>query len=112
MCLTAVQSLGYQIPLAPAVQPAVVATLGAVALLTSLIVLRLAVPYRSWSGALVWVGAGVVGAAMGWTVVTAVSGRALVAAEMGWPLAAFGVGVLLAALVTRLGRHRRAGASG
>ncbi|WP_158854843.1 CATRA conflict system CASPASE/TPR repeat-associated protein [Saccharothrix deserti] len=66
MSLAAIQSLQYTVPLPAAVKPAVVAALGGLALLVSLIVLRIVVPDRRWSRVLVHAGAGVVCGAFGW----------------------------------------------
>lgn len=60
MVLAAIQSLEFTVPLPPLVKPAVVTTLGAVALLFSLVVLRVTVPDRRWPLGLVWAGAGFV----------------------------------------------------
>ncbi|MGH3693055.1 MAG: CATRA conflict system CASPASE/TPR repeat-associated protein [Pseudonocardiaceae bacterium] len=100
MVLAAIQSLQYSVPLPPLVKPAVITALGAVALLASLMVLRVAVPDPSWSLRLVWAGVGATAAAATWVVVSAIAGNA---AGIGWWAGGgFVVGVVLAALVTRL----------
>ena len=48
MVLAAIQSLDYTVPLPHLVEPAVIAVLGSLALLTTLVVLRIAVPDRPW----------------------------------------------------------------
>ncbi|MDT7847569.1 CATRA conflict system CASPASE/TPR repeat-associated protein [Streptomyces justiciae] len=71
MSLGAVQALQYTVPLPGPVKPAVVTALGALALLASLVVLRVVAPERSWSLVLVRLGAGAVGAALAWIGVAA-----------------------------------------
>ncbi|SDG82494.1 CATRA conflict system CASPASE/TPR repeat-associated protein [Pseudonocardia oroxyli] len=106
MLLAAIQSFEYAVPLPHLVQPAVVAALGAVALLASLLVLRVAAPGAWWSEVLVWVGAGLVGATAAWVVVSAVIGDA--GAVLTWRWAAVGllVGVACPAAAA-IGRRAR-----
>lgn len=107
MMLTAIQSLMYRPPLPPLVVPAVVAALGALALLTSLLVLRAAVPRQWWSQVLVWLGSGLLGAAAAWVVVSAV-----IAAPNDesttrfWAAIGFAVGLLAAALASAVRKIR------
>jgi hypothetical protein len=73
MSLAAIQSLGYTVPLPRLVKPAVVATLGAVALFAPLVVLRFAVSDRRWPVVLAQAGFGLVMAALGWVGVSALA---------------------------------------
>lgn len=105
MSLAAIQSLQYTVPLPAPVKPAVVTTLGALALWVSLVVLRVTVPERRWSLALVHAGTGVVTAAITWIVSSAVAGSS---AGAGWTWLFSGLGLVagtVASLVfTRLRR--------
>jgi hypothetical protein len=100
MVLAAIQSLQYTVPLPPLVKPAVITTLGAAALLASLVVLRFAVSDRRWPLALVWVGFGATTAAATWIGVSAFAGATTVAGTWLWAGAGFVVGVAAAVLVT------------
>ena len=74
MVLTAVQALGYQLPLPGPVKPPVIAALGAMALLLASIVVRLAL--SSGRQPLAWVSyaaAGLTVATLGWLAVTGIS---------------------------------------
>ncbi|SEQ84265.1 CATRA conflict system CASPASE/TPR repeat-associated protein [Streptomyces radiopugnans] len=90
MSLTAVQALQYTIPLPGPVKPAVVTALGALTLLVSLVVLRVVVPERRWTAALVRLGAAALGAALAWTAVSATGG----ATGVGWTWAGAGAGAV------------------
>ncbi|MFH8407047.1 CATRA conflict system CASPASE/TPR repeat-associated protein [Streptomyces sp. NPDC018019] len=110
MSLAAVQSLPYTLPLPGAVKPAVVAALGALALLASFVVLRAVAPERRWSQALVGLGVAVLGGTLGWVAASASvpGGRAV-----GWTLvwagagAAAGVAAALAGPPWQRGARRR-----
>lgn len=71
MSLTAIQSLQYTVPLPGPVKPAAVTSLGALALLVSLVVLRVVSPERRWTAVLVGAGAAALGAALAWTAMSA-----------------------------------------
>jgi hypothetical protein len=105
MSLAAIQSLQYTVPLPAEVKPAVITTLGALALWVSLVVLRIIVPERRWSLALAHAGSGVVTAAITWIAVSAVAGSGA-GAGWTWSLTGFGfvAGVLAAVVFTRLRR--------
>jgi len=105
MVLAAIQSLEYTVPLPHLVEPGVVATLGAVALLASLVVLRVAVPDHRWSLWLVWAGVGTTTAASTWVAVSATGPAATAVTTRLWSGAGFAVGVAVAALVS--GRRTR-----
>jgi hypothetical protein len=81
MSLAAVSALQYTVPVPTQVKPAVITTLAALALCASLAVLRVIMPERRWSLALVQTGFGVVTAAITWTVVAAVAGSSV---APGW----------------------------
>ena len=98
MSLAAVQSLQYQVPLPGPVKPAVVAALGALALLASFVVLRIVAPDRRWSLLLLRGAASAVGATLAWLVVSVVAGASLPAA-VTWACAA--AGAALAVTVQR-----------
>ncbi|GAA2974703.1 hypothetical protein LV75_001856 [Actinokineospora diospyrosa] len=68
MSLAAIQSLQYTVPLSAHAKPAVIAVLGSLALLASLVVLRVVVPDRRWSLVPVHLGCGVVAAMAAWIV--------------------------------------------
>jgi len=70
MVLAAIQSLDYTVPLPHLVEPAVIAVLGSLALLTTLVVLRIAVPDRPWPLGLLS-GIATTHAAIAWVVVAA-----------------------------------------
>jgi membrane associated rhomboid family serine protease len=109
MVLAAIQSLSYAVPLPQLVKPAVVAALGAFALLASLLVLRAAVPERAWSLGLVFVGVGLVAATATWVAVSALVGRAgTQTLTWQWAGAGFTAGVFAAALLSAAMRRRRA----
>jgi CASPASE and TPR Repeat-associated protein len=74
MSLAAIQSLQYKVPLSAAVKPAVVGTLGLLALWVSLLVVRVVVPERRWSSVLLHIGFGLLTAAIAWIVVAAIVG--------------------------------------
>jgi hypothetical protein len=112
VALTAVQALGYQIPLPGPVKPPVIATLGAIALLLASIVVRLAL--SSGRQPLAWLSytaAGLTVAALTWLAVAWVSCDALhklavpattsVLAAFGF---AVGVGAAYAVSTRRSGR--------
>lgn len=92
MSLAAVQSLQYTVPLPGVVKPAVVTALGSLALLASLVVLRVVVPDRRWSLALVRLGVGALGGALAWVVVSAVGGDDV---TPGWTVVYAGLGAVL-----------------
>jgi hypothetical protein len=96
MSLGAVQALQYTVPLPGLVKPAVVTALGTLALLASLVVLRVVAPERRWSLVLVRLGAGTVGAALVWIGVAAFGDRST-GAGATWAGAAVGaaLGVLV-----------------
>ncbi len=108
MSLAAIQSLNYRVPLPPLVKPAVVATLAAVALFASLVVLRLAVPDRRWPLVLMQAGFGLVMASLGWVGVSALAQDDV---GVGWTWlasgAAFGIGVAAAVGLTWFRRWRQ-----
>ncbi|WP_247196688.1 CATRA conflict system CASPASE/TPR repeat-associated protein [Streptomyces sp. GESEQ-35] len=95
MSLAAVQSLQYTVPLPGPVKPAVVTALGALALLASLVVLRVVAPERRWPLALVRLGTGAVGATLAWVGVAALGGRGL---GVGWTWAGAAAGAVVAVL--------------
>jgi hypothetical protein len=104
MVLTAIQSLQYSVPLPPLIKPAVITTLGAVALLAALVTLRVAAAKRMWTLWLVWVGVGAAFAAATWVVVSALASDA--ASTGWWAGGGFAAGVGVAVLVTWLLRWR------
>lgn len=105
MSLAAIQSLQYSVPLPGPVKPAVVAALGALALLASLLVLRVVAPQRRWSLILVRFGVAIVGAALAWVAVAALAGGDVPA---GWTWVCAVTGALAAAAAAvALGRWRR-----
>jgi hypothetical protein len=107
MVLAAIQSLQYTVPLPPPVTPAVVATLGAAALLASMLVLRAAVPRARWSLGLVWAATGLVAAAATWVAVSTVVGEAGSAAvTWRWAAAGFTAGVAAAVSASAIARRR------
>lgn len=95
MSLAAVQSLQYTVPLPGPVKPAVVTALGALALLASLVVLRVVAPERRGTRVLVRLGTGVVGAALVWVAMATLWGRG---PGMGWTWAGACVGAFLGVL--------------
>ncbi len=110
MVLTAIQALQYPVDVPPMVKLGVIATLGALALLASLVLLRVKVQKGTWPTWLVGTGVGLTAACAAWVVVLAVLGAAGTAAiTWGWSTAAFGVGVAGSAVVTSLLRRRKAG---
>ncbi|MFB7168080.1 CATRA conflict system CASPASE/TPR repeat-associated protein [Streptomyces sp. NPDC056242] len=108
MSLAAVQSLQYTVPLPGSVKPAVVAALGALALVASLAVLRVVVPERRWSLAMLRLGAGALGGTVAWVAASALGGGTL---GLGWTwlCAAAGSAVALAAATATSGRGDRGG---
>ncbi|MFP8940346.1 CATRA conflict system CASPASE/TPR repeat-associated protein [Streptomyces fenghuangensis] len=104
MSLTAVQALQYTVPLPGPVKPAVVTALGALALLASLVVLRIVVPERRWTAALVRFGAAALGASLAWTAVSAAGGGT----GAGWTWAGAGAGAV-AGLAAAGAAARRSG---
>jgi len=104
MSLGAVQALQYTVPLPGPVKPAVVTALGALALLASLVVLRVVAPERSWSLVLVRLGAGAVGATLAWIGVAALGHRGTAATWAGTTVGA-ALGVLVS--FVSCGRGRR-----
>jgi hypothetical protein len=105
MSLGAVQALQYTVPLPGPVKPAVVTALGALALLASLVVLRVVAPERRWPLVLVRLGAGAVGAALAWIAGAVFGDRD---AGAGTTLAGTAVGAALGVLVSfgSFGRDR------
>ncbi|MYV97756.1 hypothetical protein GT354_05590 [Streptomyces sp. SID3343] len=107
MCLAAVQSLEYTVPVPAAVKPAVVTALGAFALSASLAVVRVLLPDRRWSLFVLQASIGMVTASLGWVTIAAVQGSTpppsttLSCAGFG-----FLVGTAVAAALARA-RHRR-----
>jgi hypothetical protein len=113
MVLAASQSFGYQPPLPPLVQPAVVALLGAVALLSTLVMLWIVGRRQWWTRALLWVGWGLVGATTAWMLTSAVLAESATGAVTRWWalggfLAAGGLAALWSVL-TGARRRRRSG---
>lgn len=110
MSLAAVQSFQYTVPLPGPVKPAVVAALGAMALVTSLVVLRVVVPERRWSLILLHLGTGVLGGALAWVAVSVMGGGTLGA---GWTWLCVGAGAITAVAGTAeiAGRHDRGAGS-
>lgn len=103
MSLAAVSSLQYSVPLPPPVKPAAVTALGALALLSSLVVLRIVAQERPWSLWLVQAGTGIVTASLAWVVVSAVAGSAAgPLLTCLWAGAAFVLGAGAAVAGTRL----------
>lgn len=105
MSLAAIQSLQYTVPLPEPVKPAVITALSTLALWASLVVLRVVVPERRWSLALVHTGSGMLTAAIAWVVVSAVAGSRSGAA-WAWLFAGLGfaAGTSVAVVFTRLKR--------
>jgi hypothetical protein len=104
LVLAAIQSFAYKVPIPDVVQPAVIALLGAFALFTSMIAVRLAAPRRAFSAVLVCLAAGLLGAATAWTVVAVVvPATATIGIVAGW--SGFGglIGLLTAAFLVRSG---------
>ncbi|TCK22267.1 CATRA conflict system CASPASE/TPR repeat-associated protein [Pseudonocardia endophytica] len=94
MALAAIQAFGYTPPLPPAAVPAMIALLGAFALLMSMIVVRISTTSRAVGWALI-VAAGLVGATAGWLVQSwAQEG------PVGVTWAAAGVGAVVGVCVT------------
>lgn len=103
MSLAAISSLQYSVPLPPPVKPAVITALGALALLSSLVVLRVVAQERPWSLWLVQAGTGLVTAALAWVAVSAVAGSAAGPLMTWlWAGAAFLLGAVAAVACTRL----------
>jgi hypothetical protein len=107
MVLTAIQSLGYEPPLPAPARPAVAAALGAVALLTTALVLRIASRGRWWSQVLLSVAIGLLCATGTWVAVALTT-----AATWRWPLAGFAVGAVLTGTVSALVTRRRTSPAG
>jgi hypothetical protein len=113
MVLAASQSFGYTPPLPQLVQPAVVALLGALALLSTLAMLWIVGRGMWWSRVLLWAGWGLVAATGTWVVVSARMGAAATeSTTRWWALAGFAAGSAIAALwhavaVRRRRRRRR-----
>ncbi|MCB8905546.1 MULTISPECIES: CATRA conflict system CASPASE/TPR repeat-associated protein [unclassified Streptomyces] len=108
MSLAAVQSLQYTVPLPGSVKPAVVAALGALALLASLVVLRVVVPERRWPLAMLRLGAGALGGTVGWVVASALGGSTL-GPGWTWLCGAAGTAVALATAAASARRGDRGG---
>ncbi|MFB9602341.1 CATRA conflict system CASPASE/TPR repeat-associated protein [Streptomyces roseofulvus] len=108
MSLAAVQSLQYTVPLPGSVKPAVVAVLGALALVASLVVLRVVVPDRRWSLAMLRLGAGALGGTVAWVAASALGGTTL-GPGWTWLYGAAGTAVALAAAAASTGRGDRGG---
>ena len=108
MVLAAMQSLKLEFALPKPLLGGVVAGLGALALLVPLLLLRLAVPDRRWSAALVCLVAGLLAGTLPWIALTTVGHvtRTVMsaAAVAGWSVAAALVGAGLTALLFRLRR--------
>ena len=99
LVLAAIQSFTYSVPIPKAAQPPVIAALGAFALLTSMIALRLAAPRHTAPAVAVCLAAGMLGGALAWTVVSLVAGVTAVAVSGGWAALGGVVGLATAALV-------------
>lgn len=108
MSLAAVQSLQYTIPLPGPVKPAVVSALAALALLASLVVLRVMAPERRWSLVLVRVGVGSLSGTLAWIGISAVGGNDV---GTGWTWLCAGAGMVtgLVAVLLATGRGRGQG---
>ncbi|MCO1655629.1 CATRA conflict system CASPASE/TPR repeat-associated protein [Pseudonocardia humida] len=107
MVLAASQSFGYQPPLPPLVQPAVVALLGAVALLSTLLMLWIIARRRWWARALLWGGWGLVGATTTWVITSATAAEAATETATRWGSAAgFAAACALAALWSTIAARR------
>jgi hypothetical protein len=108
MVLAAMQSLKLEFTLPKPLLGGVVSGLGALTLLVPLLLLRLAVPGRRWSAALVCAGVGLLVGTFPWVALTAaanVTGTAAPAAVVvGWSVAAGLVGAGLTGLFFRT-RH-------
>jgi hypothetical protein len=106
MSLAAVQSLEYTVPLPGVVKPAVVSTLGVLALLAPLVVLRVVVPEWRWSLVLLRASAAALGGALAWVAVSAVGGSS-VGASWTWACAGAGMiaGLAVAVAAGRDGRR-------
>jgi hypothetical protein len=108
MVLTASQSFSYKPPLSPLVQPAVVTLLGAVALLSTLLMLRIIARGRWWTQVALWAGWGLVGAATAWVTTSALLATAATEATTRWcALAGFAGAAALAALLSTAAKARR-----
>ena len=114
MVLAASQSFGYTPPLSSMVRPAVVAMLGALALLSTLAMLWIVGRGARWPRVLMWVGWGLLGASLAWVVVSAVLGASGTAeATRWWALAGFAVAGLSAVTwSTAVAARRRRAPSG
>jgi hypothetical protein len=112
MVLAASQAFGYEPPLSHLVQPAVVTLLGAVAALSTLLMLSIVARGRSWARGLVCIGWGLVGASAGWVAASALlADRVGPATTRWWAFAGFVAGCLLAALPSLITAARRRGAT-
>ncbi len=97
MVLAASQSFGYTPPLSPLVRPAVVALLGALALLSTLAMVWIVGRGARWPRVLMWVGWGLLGSCGAWVAVSTVLGAAATAeTTRWWALAGFFVAGLAA----------------
>jgi hypothetical protein len=101
LVLAAIQSFTYSVPIPKTAQAPVIAALGAFALLTSMIALRLAAPRHTAPAVAVCLAAGMLGAALAWTVVSLVAGVTAVAVSGGWAALGGVIGLATAALVVR-----------
>ncbi|MFF5290772.1 CATRA conflict system CASPASE/TPR repeat-associated protein [Paractinoplanes globisporus] len=109
MGLTAIQSLSYTVPMPASAKPALIATLGAIALYLAAIAVRLVLPSRrallSWLEDLALALA--IGSAL-WLAAAWISRRAFGhVLPWGLTLGAFGAGIVAAAAVSVVRRKRR-----
>lgn len=106
MSLAAVQAFQYTVPLPGPVKPAVIAALGALALVASLVVLRVVAAERRWSLTLLRLGVGALGAALAWVAVSALVGDT---AGAGWTWLCAGAGAVVGVVAAGggSGRERR-----
>jgi len=112
MILAAIQAFQYVVPIPRSVQPSVITALGIIALLASLVVLRLAIPGRRWPLVLVQAGTGLLAGAAVWIGMAslAAAGRSTSPAVTLIVITAGAVsGIGIAVLATAL--HRRSNAA-
>jgi hypothetical protein len=109
MVLTAVQGLGYQVPLPGPLKAPVIAVLGALTLFLAAVVVRLAAPDRGSQAWLSHGSGGLAGAATAWLAVASVwKATAHHAVPTGVTVALSGLGFLLGAAVSYLLSRRGA----
>jgi uncharacterized membrane protein len=90
------------------VQPAVVTLLGTVALLSTLLMLRIITRGRAWTRVALWAGWGMVGAATAWVMASALLGAAATETTTRWcALVGFGVGGGLAVVASKAAQRWR-----